>query len=79
MVLITDGEDRQSKAKIEDVVKFLRDEKIQVFTIGLSDEKVFSKNLDKLSKDTGGKNFTPKNRAEINSVAKELAAAMRAR
>lgn len=77
LVLITDGDDRKSKAKLEEVLKFLKDEKIQVYVIGLSDEKVSTKLLDKLTKETGGKIYTPKNRAEITTVIKELAAAIR--
>ena len=77
LVLITDGEDRQSKVKLEEVLKFLKDEKIQVFSIGLSDEKVYTKLLDKLAKETNGKTFTPKNRTEIQTVIKELTAVIR--
>ncbi len=78
LVLITDGEDRQSKVKLEEVLKFLKGEKIQVFSIGLSDEKVYTKLLDKLAKETNGRFFTPKNRAEIQTVIKELTAVIRA-
>lgn len=78
LVLITDGEDRSSKTKIDDILKFLKDEKIEVFTVGLSDGKLFSKNLNRLSKETGGKSFEPKTRNEIASAVKSLAAAMRA-
>ncbi len=78
LVLITDGEDRQSKVKLEEVLKFLKGEKIQVFSIGLSDEKVYTKLLDKLAKETNGRFFTPKNRAEIPTVIKELTAVIRA-
>lgn len=78
LILITDGEDRASKTKIDDVLKFLKDEKIQIFTIGVADGKLFSKNLNRLSKETGGKSFTPKTRAEVSAVVKELSVAMRA-
>ena len=78
LILITDGDDRQSRVKIEEVLKFLKDEKIQVFSIGLSDEKVYTKLPDKLAKETNGRFFTPKNRAEIPAVIKELTAVIRA-
>ena len=78
LVLITDGDDRQSKVKLEEVLKFLKGEQIQVFSIGLSDEKVYTKLLDKLAKETNGRFFTPKNRAEIQTVIKELTAIIRA-
>jgi Ca-activated chloride channel family protein len=77
LILITDGDDRQSKTKIEEVLKFLKSEKIRVYAIGLSDEKVSTKILDKLAKETNGKVYTPKNRDETKNVIKELAAAMR--
>jgi Ca-activated chloride channel family protein len=78
LVLITDGDDRQSKVKLEEVLKFLKDEKIQVFSIGLSDEKVFTKLLDKLAKDTNGRFFSLKNRTEFQTVIKELSVIIRA-
>jgi len=78
LVLITDGDDRQSKVKLEEVLKFLKDEKIQVFSIGLSDEKVFTKLLDKLAKETNGRFFSLKNRTEFQTVIKELSVIIRA-
>lgn len=78
LILITDGEDRKSAAKIEEVLKVLKDEKIRVYAIGLSDVKVSTKILDKLTKETGGKLFTPKNGAAIPAIIKDLAAVVRA-
>lgn len=78
LILISDGDDRASGAKIEDVLKLLKDEKIRVFTVGIADGKISSKILNRLAKETGGKSFEPKTRAEISVVVKELAAAMRA-
>ena len=77
LVLVTDGEDRQSKSKIEDVIAQLRDQKIRVFVIAMSDVKVVTKVIARLSKETGGSIFTPKNRGELANTAKEVAAAMR--
>lgn len=77
LILITDGDDRQSKSKIEDVLKFLKDEKIRVFTIGMADGKVYTKSLDKLAKETGGESFAPKTGAEILAAVKKITAAMR--
>ncbi len=77
LILITDGDDRSSKTKIEDVLKFLKDEKIEVFTVGLSDEKVYTKILNRLAKESGGKSFEPKKGAPPAAFAKELAAALR--
>lgn len=77
LVLISDGDERASAAKIEDVIKYLRDEKIRLFAIGISDEKVAMKILDRLTKETGGKKYLPKSRAETPELVKSLSADMR--
>lgn len=77
LVLITDGEDRKSEIKIEALIKFLKDSQIRVYAVGISDEKVSQKVLDKLTRETGGKKFIPKTRAEIPAVVKELANVIR--
>lgn len=77
LILVTDGDDRQNKAKIEDVVKFLKDNQIQVYAVGISEEKVAAKILDKLTKETGGRKFVPKTRAEIPAIIKELTTTIR--
>jgi len=79
LILITDGDDRKNIIKLEEVLEFTKSEKIQVFVIGLSDEKVSTKLLNKLAKDTGGKIYMPKTRAETKTLIKELAAAIRVR
>lgn len=78
LIVITDGEDRKSTVKIEEVLKFLKDEKIQVYTFGLSDGKIYKNLLDKLAKETGGKSFAVEKRADIKNIIKELTAALRA-
>jgi len=78
LILITDGEDRKSAAKIEEVLKFLKDERIRVFTLGLSDGKIYKNLLEKLAKETGGKSFIVEKRSEIEAVVKQLNAAVRA-
>jgi VWFA-related protein len=79
LVLITDGDERQSAVKMENVLKFLKDNQIRVFALGVSEEKVSTKILDRLTRETGGKNIVPKTRAELPAAVKELAAAIRAR
>jgi len=78
LILITDGEDRKSAAKIEEVLKFLKDEKIRVFTLGLSDGKIYKNLLEKLAKETGGKSFMVENRSDIEAIVKQLTVAVRA-
>ncbi|MEO8572964.1 MAG: VWA domain-containing protein [Pyrinomonadaceae bacterium] len=77
LVLVTDGEDRASEASIEDVLKILKAANIRVFTIAMSDGKVVTKIIDRLSKDTGGLVVTPKRSTELAAAAKQIAVAMR--
>ena len=77
IVLVTDGEDRASETKIEDVLRLLKEQNIRVFVIGMAEGKVFTKILDRLTKTTGGSMVTPKVRSEIPAAVKQIAAAMR--
>lgn len=78
LVVFTDGEDRRSTYKLEKLVSLLRQEKVQVFIIGLTmglDEQAASGRLstrdkaEKLLKDiaeeSGGRVFFPGNRTEL--------------
>lgn len=79
LVLVTDGEDRASTSKIEDVLRLLKEQNIRVFVIAMSDEKIYMKLLDRLTKETGGIVMTPRNRNELTAAAKQVSAAMRTR
>lgn len=79
LILVTDGEERQSRAKYEELAGLLRDEKISVFAVGLADGKVFTKLLDKVTKETGGRVYTPKTGAEIKAAIKSLSSDIRKR
>ncbi|MEP6703305.1 MAG: VWA domain-containing protein, partial [Acidobacteriota bacterium] len=72
LLLVTDGEDRGSETKIEDLLKILKGQNIRVFVIAMSDGKVFTKLLDRLTKETGGRMVTPKGRADITAAAKQI-------
>ncbi len=77
LVLVTDGEDRKSGANVDDVIKFLKDQNIRVFVIALADGKVFTKLIDRLTKETGGKKVTPRTKAEIAASAAEISLGIR--
>ncbi len=77
LVLVTDGEDRESGAKVDDVLRLLKDQNIRVFVIALADGKVFTKLIDRLTKETGGKKVTPRTKAEIMAAAVEISLAIR--
>ena len=78
LILITDGEDRKSVSKLSEVLKFLKDEKIQVYTLGFSDGKIYKNLLEKLAKETGGKSFIAQRRSEIGMTVKQLTDTLRA-
>jgi len=77
LILITDGEDRNSAAKTEDVVKFLKSERIKIYALGVSDGKIYKNLLDKLAKETGGKSFIVEKRSELKIIVKTLTIAIR--
>lgn len=72
LILITDGEERGSQIKIEEALKSLKEKGITVYSIGISDEIVVKKVLDKLANGTGGKLFLPKNQLELSTATSEL-------
>ena len=78
-VLVTDGDDRESGSKIDDVIKLLKEQNIRVFVVAISDGKVFTKLIDRLTKETGGAKFSPKTRADLTAAATQLSAAIRTR
>jgi VWFA-related protein len=77
LVLVTDGEDRESGSKIEDVIKLLKEQNIRVFVVAISDGKIFTKLIDRLTKETGGAKFSPKTRTDLTDAAAQLSAAIR--
>ncbi len=77
LVLITDGEDRASQTKIEDLLKLLKEGNIRVFVIAIAVEKVFTKIPERLARETGGLMRMPKTKAELATAAKEVSVAIR--
>jgi VWFA-related protein len=76
-VLISDGEDQGSGKKIEDTIALLKENQIRVFAIGISDLKVSTRLLDRFSKETGGRTFTPRTTAEMSNAVLTIAKLMR--
>lgn len=83
LVLFTDGEDRASTYKLEKLLTLLRQEKVQVFVVGLtvdlnnesSSTRMGSRDkaeklLNTLAEETGGRAFFPKEKDElVDSIA----------
>lgn len=77
LILITDGDEGQSSSKLESVLAALKEEKIRVFAVAIAEGKPVLKLLDKLTKETGGKSFVPKNNAELVESVKLVSEVIR--
>ncbi|HEX7958233.1 MAG TPA: VWA domain-containing protein, partial [Pyrinomonadaceae bacterium] len=85
LILVTDGEDRNSFYKTEQLFEALKEEDVQIFVIGfvneLERERGFiSKSkrqkavdlLDRMAKETGGRTFYPTSLAELPGIAEQI-------
>ncbi|MBV8859730.1 MAG: VWA domain-containing protein [Acidobacteria bacterium] len=85
LILVTDGEDRNSFYKTEQLFESLKEEDVQIYVIGfvneLEKERGFiSKSkrdkavslLDRMAKETGGRTFYPTSLSELPGIAEEI-------
>lgn len=85
LILVTDGEDRSSYYKQDQLFAKLREEDVQIFIIGFVNELdreggMISKSprekavklIDRLAKETGGRAFYPQSLAELPGIANEI-------
>jgi Ca-activated chloride channel family protein len=85
LVIITDGEDRASSTRKGELLKLLREEQIQVFSVGLiknldseggllrkSPREQAVKLLEDLAKETGGVAFLVRSASDLIAAANEL-------
>ena len=79
LVLVTDGDERLSAAHIDDVVKSLKAGNIRVFVLAIAEQKIYTKVIDRLVKDTGGVKYSPRTRDEIAAAVKSLSTAIRSK
>lgn len=90
LILVSDGEDRDSYYKEQQLFELLRETDVQIYVVGfvgeLSKEGGFiSKSpqekarafLEKLAAETGGKSYFPKNVNELTSIAQDISSEMR--
>jgi len=90
IILITDGEDRDSFYTEAQLYQMLREADVQIYVIGFVEdldkdtgfirksEQSRSKSfLEKLANETGGKAYFPTGNEQLNSIAKEIAGEMR--
>lgn len=90
LILITDGEDRSSYYKQDELLKLLREKEVQVFIIGLlkeldkesgltvkSPRERAEELLTKLAQETGGRVFFPNSNKELPMIVDELMSSLR--
>lgn len=77
LILISSGEDKADTKSIDETLSRLRDQRLRVYAIGLSDLKVTTRLLDRLTRDTGGKTFVPRTTAELSNAVVDIAKSMR--
>lgn len=92
LILLSDGEDRNSHYRLDDLLKLLRQSDVQVFCVGfvgvLSDEQGLTRPskreqatslLKRLAAETGGQAYFPRNVAELQDAFNEVQLNLRER
>jgi Ca-activated chloride channel family protein len=91
VVIVTDGEDKDSQYKMEEVIDHLREADVQIYLIGFTKDLeksggwVFSKSpqekaeglLNKLASETGGRAFFPRELSEVHTIAQQISTDLR--
>lgn len=77
LILITDGDERSSRAKFPELLTRLKEARITVFVVGISDLKLETKLIDRLAKETGGKTYFPMSATELDAAAGAIAGDIR--
>lgn len=85
LILITDGEDRSSVHKEEQLLSLLQNSEFKIFAIGLTEELDRTEGLirrssrdravrliERLAKETGGRAFFPRNKEDFPKVTAEI-------
>ncbi len=90
LVLVSDGEDRDSYYNEEQLFDLLREADVQIYTVGFvneldseggfirkSPQKRAKNLLTKLAEETGGKAYFPNDLSELNGIARDIANELR--
>ncbi|QQS33342.1 MAG: VWA domain-containing protein [Acidobacteriota bacterium] len=90
LILVTDGEDRNSYYSEKQLIELLRESEVQIYAIGFVDELsneggFISKSpqakskalLEKMAAETGGKAYFPTSAAELPRLAQEISSEIR--
>lgn len=90
LILVSDGEDRDSFYKEPQLFELLREAEVQIYTVGFTNELdkeggFISKSprdkavnlLKRLAEETGGKAYFPNSLEELNAIARDIASELR--
>ncbi|MGI8495374.1 MAG: VWA domain-containing protein [Pyrinomonadaceae bacterium] len=90
LILVSDGEDRDSYYKEAQLFNLLREADVQIYTVGFTNDLdkgggFISKSprdkavnlLKRLAEETGGKSYFPNSVSELNGIANDIAAELR--
>lgn len=76
LIVISDGEERESRTKTSELIKLLKDSKITVYAIGITPE-IKKDPLEKITSGSGGKLYHPRKVGEMNAAIAEIFAELR--
>jgi Ca-activated chloride channel family protein len=91
VIIVTDGLDKNSYYKFNEVVKHLQETDVQIYLVGFTNDLskdgawVFGKSekdkaenlLNKMAAETGGRAFFPKELAEVHTIAQQISTDLR--
>ncbi len=85
VVVFSDGEERDSLYKEDQLMRVLAEAKVRVFFLGIvfdfakREQKIYTEFIDRVARKSGGAAIFPKKADQINDAAKELAKLIRTR
>lgn len=90
LILVSDGEDRDSYYNEQQLFQMLRESDVQIYAVGFvgeldkeggliskSPQKKAKEFLERLATETGGKAYFPNNLNELNTIAQDIASELR--
>jgi len=73
ILLLSDGEDTNSKTKMRDAIQHAAARDIAIFSVGIGEDQRLSRDkLNKLAEETGGRSFFPKRVKDLDGMLREI-------
>ena len=80
LLVISDGEDRRSRATVEEVIRFAQYTSVTIYTIGLEAAMGRGRSgLRQLAEQTGGRSYLPRSGARLTEIFAEIESDLRSR